>query len=277
MSIYGKVPDSLKTATESFIEKGEMAEASKPVAYKENTYHEIIYSRKMLWAKSKDISGRIIVDGNGNLIKDKTLLMDLMKLFYYYCIFFDTRMIDINAIIKNDAQLKSEEQNFSAAKSALKYLSSQNDEGVRAVSEVFDGFLKMRKESNDVLKCMMDKIKGYDSQDTLYCYDVLNDILPLYKKSLLMSFERVKFINTSFRYYSDLRRLAAKKKKSMRYFTDAMFKNDLNQLQAKLGFFINVLKYYSEFLGYSNERYSRYLSKIETKNIETSFKMIRGV
>ncbi|HBM75423.1 MAG TPA: hypothetical protein DD429_07710 [Clostridiaceae bacterium] len=111
----------------------------------------------------------------------------------------------------------------------------------------------------------------------MYCYDVLNDILPLYKKSLIMSFERVKFINTSFRYYSDLRRLAAKKKKSMRYFTDAMFKNDLNQLQAKLGFFINVLKYYSEFLGYSNERYSRYLSKIETKNIETSFKMIRGV
>lgn len=276
MSIYGKVPDSLKSCSEHFLVRGEEAEASKPVLHEGKMYYEIIYSPKVLWIKSRSIKGIVIVDEEGNRVKDKKTLMELVRLFYYYSIFFDNRIIDLKATVKNDIQLEKEEEDYRIASSALDYFISEGVNGAGEVKGVIDRYPAMRKSSNDVLKSILDKTNNYELNNTVFSAEVLRDIEPLYNKVMMMNFERVKFINTASSYYDDIRAVIVKKKKSVKFFTDTKLKNALNKLENIMGFFINVLKYYGSLINYSNERYSRYLKENNEKNIEISFNMIRN-
>lgn len=262
MSIYEAVPMNFESIVQRFRRKGEDAKISKPVIVDGNKYYGVIY--KPFWRS--EISGLILIDDSGSVV-DGNNFLELLKIFYYYNLFFDTTVVNLSTALKSDSWLKKEESNYLEASRALIILSDQGMEGALAVKDVVDKMPSMKVEGNDALKALLSKVKEYESQKVIFSGDIMDELIPIYEKAVLMSFQSVKFINTASKYYNDLKReLSSRGRKMKNIFKWGAQSSSIN-LESTLSFFLNVLEYYGDAINLSDEKYMDGVRKNHADNI----------
>lgn len=268
MSIYGNVPQEFKSAVQSFKRSGESARISKPVIMDENKYYGIIYKPFI----GKNISGLIFIDSSGSVVKGDTV-KKLMELFYYYNLFFDVTVVNLKTALKSDSWLKNEESNYTEAAKMLIAFSDQKVEGAMDVKDVVDTVPLMRKEGNDALKTMFDKAREYENQNIPFSQDILDELIPLYEKSVLLSFQRVKYINSCSRYYENLKREAGSKGRRLK--SKFLGGQAAINLENILSFFISILKYYEDSVNLSDDGYMKSIRRNHENNINDWYGKLR--
>lgn len=276
MIMYDKLPEDIKNRAVSYMKSGEVQDVTKPVLYKGREYFAIVYRKKLLGIKTNNVQGRLIMDSEGGVVEDKTMLKELSRLFYYYGLFFENQGMNLKGALKGEEDMEKELREYAQASVALDYLASKDVYGAGEVKRIIDGYPAMKTEANNVLKEVITKAEDYASKGITFSEEVLNDIFSYYKKAVLMNFEEVKFINTASSYYDALRDQAVKMRRTMGISMNVKFKNAAAKLEIILSFFINIIKFYGDFLNYSPERYWSKMQERDDNNINEYLKSLRN-
>lgn len=276
MTIYNKVPDKFISIAAASLQKAEAFKISKPVLYENKKYFEIVFNKKLFGILRKNVVGRLIIDEQGSVIKDNILLNNLARLFYYYAFFFDAGLSDLKNTIKTDTQLKREERDYKEAASVLQRLADEGVGDAGRVKSIVDRYPNMRVEADKVLKMVIQRVEEYLSNDTLFSEEVLDDVLSLYIKTLVLNFERIKFINGASGHYDTVKREIIKRKRKIKNRIGRKFRDSVIKPENILTFFINILKYYDEVINYSSERYKKYLLSKDAEYIKKYSETLRN-
>lgn len=276
MTIYNEVPDKFISIAEANSQSGEVFKISKPVLFENKKYFEIVFNKKLFGILRKNVIGRLIIDEQGSVIKDNSLLNNLSRLFYYYAFFFDAGLSDLKNTIKSDIQLKREERDYKEAASVLQHIADEGVGDAGRVKSIVDRYPVMRVEADKVLKMVIQRVEEYLSNDTLFSEEVLDDVLSLYIKTLVLNFERIKFINSASGHYDTVKREIIKRKRKIKNRISRKFRDSVIKPENILTFFINILKYYDEVINYSSERYKKYLLSKDAEYIKEYSETLRN-
>jgi hypothetical protein len=272
MTIYGAVPDRFKAVSESYVQKGEAIKASKPVLLGDNKYYEITYNKKFIGGS--DLTGLIILNNDG-LPVDKGLLKRIIRAFYYYDIFFDNTYANLRSALKTDIQFKKEEREYEQAIFMLDVLLNEGVNGAGFVKTIINKLPSMKREANDVLQQLVSKAGSYEEKDEIFSEDMLEDIMPLYEKTMLMNFQRIKFIKTASEYYDLINKESKARRKKLKNMFNKQLQDSSIYLENSVAFFINILKYYSSVINFSEDRYRRYLIEKDNETIQGLYQKCR--
>lgn len=262
MSIYRAVPKNFESIAQRFKRTGENIKISKPVLLNGERYYGVIYKSFCM----NTISGIIFIDDGGSIIDGDTL-QELVEIFYYYNLLFDTSVVNLRSSLKCDDSIKKEESDYLEASRLLVMLSDEGTEGALEVKDVVDKIPSMKKDENDTLKALFNKVEEYESQDVIFSRDIVDELLPIYEKAVLLNFQSVKFINTASEYYYDIKKdLSSRGRKMKNIFNRGLQSASFN-LESTLSFFQNVVQYYGNTVNLSDENYINNLRGTHADNI----------
>lgn len=270
MSIYGPVQENFESVAQRFRRKGESVRISKPVVMGGSKYYGLIYKSFV----GSDLSGLILIDEYGAVVKGD-VLQELLEVFYYYNLFFDTTVVDLNTALKSDSWLKREKLNYFDACRMLIILSDQGMEGAMDVKDIVDEIPSMSQEENDALKAFLNKVKEYEDEEVVFSRDIMDKLIPMYEGAVLMNFQKVKFINTGKGYYNAIiREISGRGRKLKSIFNRGQQSASLN-LESIVTFFLNVLEYYGDSVNMSDEDYIESVKKNHKDNMKKWYGKLR--
>lgn len=277
MSLYNEVPQEFKETARAYLKGGEISRISYPVIFEDKKYFEIVYNKSFLGMIKKEIEGRVIIDAEGRVIGDKNLLRNLTRILYYYSLLLGSQLADLKKITKSEIQLKREETDYSEAASILQKLADEGVRGASRVKEIVDKFPGMRRQSNDVLNETIAKIQEYAEGNKIFSQSALEEILPLYEKTQVMSFERVKYANTASDFYDDVKKEIVDRKKKIRNRVNKKYQDSMIKVESIVQFFINILKFYGDVVNYSTDRYKKIFQKKDDEAMENYYSKLRNI
>lgn len=275
MDMYREVPAELMEVAEEYSLKGELPKISGSMIFNGKKYYEIIYVKKRLGKLDKEAQGRLVIDDQGKAVTDKGLLKDLIRLFYYYSNLSGSILTDLKSAAKTESQSMKDGEDYEEASQLLQSLADDEVAGASAVKNITEKLPEMRREASDVLKQTIESIEKFTEDNTMFTESELTEILSLYEKTHIMSFERVKLINTASGYLSNVKREVVSRRRKLKYGIDKRNMGPLLRLESILEFFTGILKYYGEVINYSIDRYKKLLEKNDNLNIEKCYAQIR--
>jgi hypothetical protein len=196
MLIYEELPEEFKNAANGYGLSGEIARISGPVTYENNTFYEIEFIKKSFFNLKKSTAGIIIIDGQGNAVESREMIRTLLKMFYYYKLFFYSYKKDFGSALKSEEQLKAEEQEYQEASDAARCLMDEGTDGAGSVKFIIDKLPVMRREANNILRTFLENIDNY-KEAGIFNREIFEELMDMYDRVMLMSFQRVKFINNA--------------------------------------------------------------------------------
>lgn len=271
-----KLTEKIKASASLYSEKSEYGEILRPFNYEDREYFVLEYDKVQLFVRTKKVQGRLVIDGYGDVIDEKGVLNELGRLLYYYDVFFRNRGIQFKKAVKRDEEMESEMNDYIQAKAALDYLSAKDVYEAGEIKVIFENYPKMKKESNDILKELIDKINKYDMDGTPFSEHLLDELFPYYEKVMITNFERIKYVNSAAQYYDAVLDQTVKMKRAAGIRMNMKNKNIAFKLESILQFYVNLLKFYGDFLNYSTERYKQFVLNKDKSNIDEYINSFRN-
>lgn len=276
MDIYGKVPERFQNAADGFSRRGEISRISKPVMHEGRRYFEIVYNKGVLFTHRKEISGALLIDGDGSCVTDRESIRDLPNLFYYYQSFFGSLYTHLARAYNDEGGMEAEKDRYSEAVRGLKYLSEKNVPAAADAIPVLNGLLPMKEEANEVLGGLIGKISEYASAGAVYSDEAHRSLMESYDKVMRMNFQRIKLIGSKSSLYGGLKHDAGSMKKKISVRMDRGISDALLQLDTVLSFFISILNLYADMVHFSEDRYMNHIYMLDRQKIEALRAVLRN-
>jgi hypothetical protein len=200
----------------------------------------------------------------------------LIKEDTYYKLFFYSYKKDFGSALKSEEQLKAEEQEYQEASDAARCLMDEGTDGAGSVKFIIDKLPIMRREANDILRTFLENIDNY-KEAGIFNREIFEELMDIYDRVMLMSFQRVKFINNASVFYNGIRRNLVSRKGKLKSRIGAKNQGELAKLETILSFFINILGYYKEVISYPEDRYIKYVHNKDSEEIDKVYHLVRNI
>ncbi|NFV12566.1 hypothetical protein ACFLKB_00180 [Clostridium sp. FAM 1755] len=271
---YSKVDKVLEQKLNLYINKDEYILVSDYIEYNEIKYKEILFNKKNLL--SEEVKGITYIDECNNIIRDENIQKSLVRLFYYYEIFFCLdKKSNIFKALRNEEDLCKENKDIELSMKALEFLQKEKIQNTEKVKNILLELPNLRKRTNDLLKEMKSIIENVANEEDFISEEISKKVYKIYKEILRLNFKNIKLIYSEINYYDDIKKSINKKRKYFSIRFNKKISEPLFKLEYQINYFKKLLKTYNEIL-YMNEReYLKFIYNSEDSNINERLYIIR--
>ena len=279
MLVFQVCEGDYKTLAGKYLKKHEVARVSRPIEYKGTRYREIVYNGKFLGSIRNGIRGIVFITEDLSVVEDKTLIRELTNLAYHFEVFFDESYAgSISRAVAPEKEILKQEHDFGQMAQALEILKEENVSGAETVSNILTSLPVIKRENNECLTKLIDKLKSLESDTLVFSSEVMDEANPLYKDALLRNFQRVKQINKGRVYYDDIKKQAYSRRKKFKYRSKGKdVVEGLTKLEYGMNFVKQVLSVYDKVTDMNEDQYMRYLNEMDKDNINHRIEINRAV
>ncbi|WP_138206213.1 hypothetical protein [Haloimpatiens lingqiaonensis] len=281
--MYNEASPELLEKLNSYIKKGESVKVSNPVEYFGGLYRKVVFSKGIMQNIKGKESQFIFINEWDKVLDKKQVRRELVKLFYYYEIFFDKdNRLSIYKTVQSESDIIKDKSDYSEAELGLKilqerYKKKEEKEAIDQVLPIVKKVLELRRKNNEKLQEVIDIVEEMKKEEKNFSIECLEKIYPVYKEALMLNFKKVKAIYPAGQYYGKLKKKAEK----TRRLYSATFRTRNIGLLIKtnyvMGYFEKVLRTYSRILDMSENDYSRFLKEAENNNFNNLMTLIRDI
>ncbi|NFA59419.1 hypothetical protein EXM42_03120, partial [Clostridium botulinum] len=244
---YSKVDKVLEQKLNLYINKDEYILVSDYIEYNEIKYKEILFNKKNLL--SEEVKGITYIDECNNIIRDENIQKSLVRLFYYYEIFFCLdKKSNIFKALRNEEDLCKENKDIELSMKALEFLQKEKIQNTEKVKNILLELPNLRKRTNDLLKEMKSIIENVANEEDFISEEISKKVYKIYKEILRLNFKNIKLIYSEINYYDDIKKSINKKRKYFSIRFNKKISEPLFKLEYQINYFKKLLKTYNEIL-----------------------------
>lgn len=281
--MYNEATPEILEKLNSYVKKGENVKISEPVECFGNSYRKVAFSKGFM----DNVKGResqfIFINEREQVLDKKQVQRELVKLFYYYEIFFDKEnRISIYKTVQNEMDIIKDKNDYSEAEFGLeilqgRYKKKEEKEAIGQVLPIVKKVLELRRKNNEKLQEVINIVEQIKKEDKVFNTECLEKIYPVYKEALMLNFKKVKTIYPGGQYYGKLKKKAEKTRRL--YAATFRTRNIGALIKANyvMGYFEKVIRTYSRILEMNENDYNKFLKEAENNNINNLITFIRNI
>ncbi|KRQ87411.1 hypothetical protein ABG79_00749 [Caloramator mitchellensis] len=274
MKIYTSELGKYKNSIINFRNSKESAKMSLPIEFEGELYRIIEFNDAGFF--NKEITGYLILTNEGEVVNDKRIQKEVMTLGYYLELLFDEDSLKrLGKAITLDREIKKEIINYNDSIELLKSFKDEGINGVDIIISILEKLPEIKKQNNLAIMEFVNQASKLAEQNLIMSSKLLNDILPIYRKMLLVNLNRINEINKGRAYFDTLKQITSKKKKSIKNKINGLSPR-LTRLEMTLDKLINILKIYDRILNMSESKYIEFLKSQDNQNIQNKLNLIRN-
>lgn len=268
-----------KKKTESlkpYIKSGEKCKVSGIIEFNSKFYREVIFSKKRFMRMRLENNGYLYLDDENKVVTDRTLLKDLVKLGYYYDIFFNAdKAAGILSTLKTELDIQKDKNNADEIGEGLDFLLSQKVYAAERVKSVVIKMLNLKEKSNIILEELSNIIKIMRQQDLNFNLELLNKLYPYYEDILKLNFEKIIYISTIQNCIDEVIKEAEKKRKKWGVRIISNMVGKLIKVSDELSYYRRLIEIYSSVLHLNSNQYIKYLNNTNKEKIDKRISLVR--
>lgn len=281
--MYNEASPEILEKLNSYVKKGESVKISEPVECFGSLYRKVIFSKGFMHHVKGRESEFIFINEREQVLDKKQIQRELVKLFYYYEIFFDKdNRLSIYKTVQNEMDIIKDKNDYSEAEFGLeilqgRYKKKEEKEAIGQVLPIVKKVLELRRKNNEKLQEVINIVEQIKKEDKVFNTECLEKIYPVYKEALMLNFKKVKTIYPGGQYYGKLKKKAEKTRRL--YAATFRTRNIGALIKANyvMGYFEKVIRTYSRILEMNENDYNKFLKEAENNNINNLITFIRNI
>lgn len=274
---YTEVDKEIIEGLKQFIKNGEKCKVSGIIELNSKLYREVIFFKKYFGKMKLESKGYLYLDGENKIVTDKVVLKDLIKLGYYYEIFYnDDKGAGILAALKTDGDIQRDKSGIEEIVNGLDFLLAQKVYAAERVKGVVTRMPRLREKSNSIIEELSNQIISIRQQDLRFNEQLLNKLYPYYEEILKTNFENIKYIATLQDCCDEVMREAEKKRKKWAVRLRSKALGSLIKVSDELSYYRRIITTYSSILHMNSNQYIKFLNNLNKERIEERLNLVRS-
>lgn len=274
MKIYTSELGKYKDTIKDYKDSKESARMSVPIEFEGKLYRIIELNDAGFF--NKEITGYLIIKDNGDAVEDKRIQKEVMRLGYYLELLFDDDSIKrLGKAITLEREIKKEALNYNDAIELLKTFKDEGVNGIDTIINILEKLPEIKRQNNEAITMFVNQASKLAEPNFIMSIKLLNEILPTYRKMLLVNLNRINEINKGRAYFDTLKEITSKKKRNIKNKINGLSPR-LTRLEMTLDKLINILKIYDRILNMNEYKYIAFLQSQDNQNIQSKLNLIRN-
>jgi len=277
MPVYQLASKEILESIKQYTKSGELVKISDALEYNNILYREITFSKKFLNAFRKESFGYLYINEKNQIVEEKSLQEKLAKLAYFSEVFFNTesKICIVNAF-QDEGTVEKNKKDYILVEEGLNFLTKEGIVDSERVKEIVVKLPSIRKDNNVVLEELMAKAEEYKKEKGYFNAQMLEELLPVYRKALSINLQKIRLVDASRECYANIKKTAEKKKKQMSIRFNRRLTEPLLRISYTMGYFIKLVNTCETISKMSDNKYFKYLGTIEKENVDYRVKMNRS-
>lgn len=281
--MYGEASQEILKNINPYIKKGEVPKVSTAVEYCGNLYRKVVFQKSFVGKLRGKEEEFLFINEKDEILNKKQVQRELVKLFYYYDIFFDEdNKISIYKTLQSESEIKKDENDYKEAEIGLKIVGErlkkhEEKEGLKKVLGILKQVPELRKSNNEKLNELVNIIENMKKEKKAFNEECLSKIYPVYKEALMLNFKKIKVIYPGGQYYNNFKKMAEKTRRRQSLTFRTRHTTNLIKANYIMGYFEKVINTYSKILDMTEANYMKFLKEAEKNNIDTKINFIRSL
>lgn len=273
---YTEIDKEIIEGLRQFKKLGENCKISGAIDLNGKSFREVIFTKKSFGKLKLEIKGYLFLDYENKIVTNKSILNDLMKLGYYYEIFFyDDKGTGILSALKTQGDIQRDKSSLEEVVNGLDFLLEQKVYAAERVKGVIIRMPNLRENNNSTLEELSNLIKEMRKLNLNFNEEMFNKLYPYYEEVLKANFETVKYIATLQDCCDEVIREAEKKRKKWAVRIKSKAVGLLIKVSDELSYYKRLILIYSSILNMNSSQYVKFLKNLNKERIEERINLIR--